>query len=198
MHCNTCGEEVGLLHECAGRPAGVQAILQEAAPRLRFAPLHYLGQAIAIARLDDKAMLRNSRDNNAILYGVPLWLVATTPVMWPLVTRQGTSLPLSLIFLVFGLPIAFFMQIAVWGLCHLVARFALRGKGSLAGIVRVMLLGSIVSLIALIPAVGTLVASFWSLAIMMLTFENVHGIRRMHAFAISFGIGLLIRALGLI
>ena len=198
MRCDKCGEEAGLLHECSGPPRGVQAILHEAVPRLRFAPLHYLGQTIAIARFDDKAILRNSRDNNALLYGVPLWFLAMTPMTWSLAAQRGISFPVSLAFLVIALPVAFILQVAVWGLCHLVARFGLRGRGSLAGIMRVMLLGSIVSAIAIIPVLGTLLAGLWSLAIMMLAFESVHGIRRMHAFAISLGIGILIRAVGLI
>lgn len=60
-----------------------------------------------------------------------------------------------------------------------------------------MLLGSLVSVIGIIPVLGTFLAGLWSLAIMMLAFEAVHRIPRMHAFAISFGVGILIRAVGL-
>jgi hypothetical protein len=198
VRCGKCGEESRLWHECSGRPAGKQSILQEAAPPLRFAPLYYLGQAIAIARFDDTAILRNSRDNNAFLYGVPLWFVATTPMVWSMAKQHGISSPASLVFLIIALPLAFVLQLAVWGLCHLVARFVLRGRGGLAGIVRVMLLGSIVSVLWIIPLLGTFLVGFGSLAIMMLAFESIHGIRPMHAFAISFGAGLLIGAVGLL
>lgn len=60
-----------------------------------------------------------------------------------------------------------------------------------------MLLGSAVGVFAVIPVLGALVAGLWGLAIMMVTFETIHRIRRIHAFLISFGIGLLIQAVGL-
>jgi hypothetical protein len=119
-------------------------------------------------------------------------------MVWSTAVQQGISFPGSLVFLIIALPLAFVPQLAIWGLCHLVARFVLRGKGSLAGIVRVMLLGSIVSAIWIMPLLGPYIAGLWRLAIMMLAFESIHGIRPMHAFAISFGVGLLIGAIGLL
>jgi len=196
VRCDKCGEEVGFLHECSGPPAAVKAILQESPPVLRFAPLHYLKQAIAIARFDEKAMLRTSLDNNAFLYGVPLWFIVNTPAVMDLAARQGFGFPMSIAFAIIALPIAFLSQVAVWGVCHLAARFILRGKGSLAAVIRVMLLGSIVAVCAIIPVIGTLLAGLWGLAIMMIAFEVIHGIRRIHAFAISFVIGIVIRGFG--
>ena len=198
MRCEKCREEVGFLHECSGPPAAVRAILDAPPPVLRFAPLHYLKQAIAIARFDEKAMLRNSLDNNAFLYGVPLWFIVNTPAVMSLAARQGSGLPLFVIFAIVAFPIAFLLQVALWGVCHLAARFVLRGKGSLAAVIRVMLLGSIVAVFAVIPLIGTLLAGLWGLAIMMIAFEVIHGIRRIHAFAISLVIGAVIRGVGLL
>jgi len=197
MHCTVCGEDVGLLHECRGVPAAIQAILQEASPPLRFAPLIYLRQAIAIARLDAKAMLRNSRDNNALLYGALFWIVAITPMMAVALLARHLSPALLVASLIVAIPLTFVFQLAVWGVCHLAARFALRGKGSFLGITRVLLLGSIVQIFMVIPIAGTLIGGIWAIAIMMYTFEEIHGIRRIHAFAISLIVGIVIRAVGL-
>ena len=198
MRCTKCGEEVGLLHECSGPSTAVQAMLLEPAPLLRFAPFYYLSQAVAIARFDERAILRNSRDNNAFLYGVPLWLVANTPLAFGIAGQAGFAFPFSLIFAVVALPVALGLQVAVWTICHLAAKFILHGKGRLAAINRVMLLGSIVGLVGIIPLIGPIVSGLWGLAIMMVTFEAIHGIRRIHAFAISLVIGIALRAIGLI
>jgi len=198
MNCTVCGEDVGLLHECRGVPAAIQAILQEAAPPLRFAPLIYLRQAIAIARLEEKAILRNSRDNNALLYGALFWLITFTPMIAIGFRARGMSPVLLVASLILVMPLMLISQVAIWGVCHLAARFALRGKGSFLGITRVLLLGSFVQVLVLIPIVGPLIGGIWSIAIMMYTFEEVHGIRRIHAFAISAIVGILIRAAGLL
>jgi hypothetical protein len=195
MRCEYCGQETGLFHECSKTGPD----LKEAPPTpLRLAPIHYLKQAIAIARFNDKAILQASRDNNAFLYGVPLWLVANIPVATPAIAAQGFAFPLSVVVLVFALPFVLVAQILIWGIFHLAARFILKGKGTWAGIVRVMLLGSIVSLFTIIPLVGPILAALWGLAILMLAFENVHRIPRMHAFAITLVVGLLVRGVGLL
>jgi len=198
MHCTACGEEVGLLHECRGVPAAIQAILQESSPPLKFAPLLYLREAIAILRLDEKAILRNSRDNNALLYGALLWIVAITPIMVVAIRAQSSSSVLLVATLIIATPVLLGLQLAIWGVCHLAARFALHGKGDFLGIARVLLLGSIVQILIVIPVVGPLIGGLWAMAIMMFTFEAIHRIRRIHAFAISFIVGILIRAVGLI
>jgi hypothetical protein len=198
MLCTVCGEDVGLLHQCRGVPAAMQTILQEGAPALRFAPLVYLRQAIAIARLEEKAILRNSRDNNALLYGAVFWIVALTPIMAAALRAQRLSPVLLVASLIVVMPITLLFQVAVWGVCHLAARFALQGRGSFLGITRVLLLGSIVQILMVIPIAGPLIGGIWAMAIMMYTFEAVHGIRRIHAFAISLIVGILIRAVGMI
>lgn len=201
MRCDVCGEEYGTFHDCRGASWAARAIADEKPPPLRFAPLYYLRQAFAIARFDETAILRASRDNNALLYGIVFWFLATIPVAILLLdTSAGLIYGLALIWLtiVLGLPIALLVQVGVWVLCHLVARVALHGRGSFAGIVRAMLLGSVVGVIAAIPVLGPLIAGLWGLAILMVVFEAIHGIRRIHAFAISFGIGLIVRGIGLL
>ena len=193
MNCAVCGEEVGILHDCKGIPAAVQTLLDAPSPALTFAPLFYLREAIAIARLDEKAILRNSRDNNALLYGTLIWAIAVTPLLVLTLRTQRLSSPLLIASLIVGIPLLLVFQLAVWGASHLAARLALHGKGTYLGIVRVLLLGSLVQILAVIPVAGPLIGGVWSVAIMMVTFESVHRIRRIHAFAISFIIGLLIR-----
>jgi hypothetical protein len=60
-----------------------------------------------------------------------------------------------------------------------------------------LLLGSIVAIINLVPILGPIVGGLWMLAIMMFAFESIHGIRRIHAFAISLVVGIIVRAAGL-
>jgi len=198
MQCTTCGNEVGLLHECRGVSAATQAILQEPAPPLRFAPLLYLREAIAIARLNEKAILRNSRDNNSLLYGALLWTATITPYLLLSSLARTRSPGLLIAGLIVAIPATFVFQLAVWGACHLAARFALGGKGSYLGVIRVLLLGSIVQILFVVPVAGTLLGGLWATGIMMYTFEEIHRIRRIHAFAISLIVGIVLNAVRLI
>jgi hypothetical protein len=70
------------------------------------------------------------------------------------------------------------------GICHLIAKWFLDGKGSFVEAMRPLMLVWFVNCLALIPGYGVFCATgVWTAALMMV-FEEVTGIRRLHsAFA---------------
>lgn len=61
MQCTVCGQEYGLAHTCAG--VAPLTTPEETVPPsgLRFAPIHYFGEAVKILCWDDAAVRRASR-----------------------------------------------------------------------------------------------------------------------------------------
>jgi hypothetical protein len=82
-----------------------------------------------------------------------------------------------------------------YGLCHLLARSWFGARGTYKGVLRPLLLGSVVTWLGVIPFVGVLVAGLWSIAVMMIVFENVEGISRLKAFGLSAVIGFFFAAM---
>jgi hypothetical protein len=82
-------------------------------------------------------------------------------------------------------------MLAQYGVSHGLAKWWFDAQGTYTGILRPMLLGSLVLGLSVIPYVGQLVAGIWMLAILMSVFEVVDGIERMKAFALAFGFGLV-------
>ena len=203
--CAVCGQTYGLTHACAGPAAAIaaQAMVDEWKPPAGFAPLFYLREAIAIARFEDGAILSASRDSVAIAYGLIFWVfsrfVIYTVALSPFLRAGLSGRPVFLVQFALALTIAagldtvlFFLQ---YGTSHLIARWFCGATGSAAGIYRAMLLGSIVTCVMPVPVVGTLIAGIWMIAILMRVFEEVDGIERMQAFAISFLTGIAFIAL---
>src|SRR5437660_12117195 len=80
MKCEVCGMDYGLSHHCSGIPPLV-TLEESAPPPTGFSPGYYLALAFNIARWDDIAIRRASRDSNAIYYGAVLWVVAAMLIM---------------------------------------------------------------------------------------------------------------------
>src|SRR2546429_4903507 len=97
MKCEVCGMDYGLSHHCSGIPALV-TLEESAPPPTGFSPGYYLALAFNIARWDDIAIRRASRDSNAIYYGAVLWVVAAMLIM------TGLALPRILGAIHFGGP----------------------------------------------------------------------------------------------
>jgi hypothetical protein len=106
--------------------------------------------AFNIARWDDVAIRRASRDPDVVLYGLVfsmisaaiIFLVTALPRM---LTREGATagtifwgLLLGLVFVWVYMGAIAFIQ---FGLCHLIARWFLGATGTLFGVMRPLLLG---------------------------------------------------------
>jgi hypothetical protein len=198
MKCAVCGMDYGLSHQCSGIAPLVSD--EEAAPTpTGFSPGYYLGLAFKIARWDDIAIRRASRDPNALYYGAFFWFIAATIVL------IGTALPQTLaaihttgpalvfgvtLGMIFGLVVMAILTFIQLGLCHLIAKWLFDGSGSYLGVMRPLLLGWIVNCLILIPFVGMLAAAIAWTAVLMMVFEEVDGIGRLQAFGISAGINV--------
>jgi hypothetical protein len=88
-----------------------------------------------------------------------------------------------------------------YGLSHLIAKYLFGGTGKFISILRPISLSSILIWIAWIPVIGLIAAGIGTIAVVMLTFEEIEGIERMQAFGISvvvnIGFAYLAYALGL-
>lgn len=191
MRCPVCGADYAALHTCRGAPRTEGT--SEPPRRLRFAPTHYFHEALAIARWDELAIQRASRDNNALLYGLAFFSVAAVLPHSPALMRAGLAwlaghlVPwrFILVELAQALVLSALLLFAYFGTCHLIARFVFGARGSYLSVLRAMLLGSLVLWLQIIPVVGPLVARlWWGVAILMWVFEEVDGIERLQALAI--------------
>jgi hypothetical protein len=164
-------------------------------PSLRFAPLHYFGEAFKILRWDDAAVRRASRDNNSLLYGFLILAVAPALPLTLLTLRNaglGYPTPWDLIFrrYVFAILFALIWIVLQIGLAHLLAKTFFEAKGTYVAIMRAYLLGQLFQWLAVVPYVGPQLAGLGGIAVLMLVFEEVDGVERMKAFGLSAAIGV--------
>jgi len=206
QQCALCGQSFGITHTCPGAipSATLPPETQWVAPT-GFSPLHYVREAIGVARFEDTAILGASRDGIAFVYGSLFWLVGRLLIYGVPLTpyfravARGFEVPWARIIFVVAFSIAFDAALffTQYGLAHLLARWWFGARGSYAGIFRAMLMGSIVMCAYVIPFVGPLVAGLWMIAILMRVFEEVDGIERMKAFGLSILINGLFFAIAL-
>jgi hypothetical protein len=187
MYCDACGLTFDDEHSCPGAgyvPEG------EAAPPAGFAPLHYFQQALKIVSWDDAAIRRAARDRNSLQYGIIFWVIG-------MLITFGVSLVIAIGAGIAVNPAATIVSMAVllvisavydtirYGLCHLIAKYLFGGTGKFITILRPISLGFILIWVAWIPVVGLIGAGIGTIAVVMLTFEEIEGIERMQAFGIS-------------
>jgi hypothetical protein len=167
------------------RPAGV-------------ALLYYIRQAIAIARFDDGAIVAASRDKRALGYGAIIWLIGQLPIYESMIyvrvqTASRSHFPINPVQILTSLSVLIILGISVfvaqYGISHSIARLLFGAHGTFPGIIRAMLLGSIVTWANIIPLAGPLITGPWITAILMRVFEEVDGIERMQAFGLAFVTG---------
>jgi hypothetical protein len=196
MQCAVCGQDYGLTHTCTGIAPMATAEETAPPPGLRFAPVYYLNEAFKILCWDDAAVRRASRDNNSLLYGLLILLIAPAfpfgllayrdislgyPVPWALIaSRYGMVLLYSLVWI--------FLQI---GLSHLLAKTLFDAKGSYVAIMRAYLLGQMYRWLSVVPIAGGILTVAGGVAVLMLVFEEVDGIERMKAFGLAASIGVI-------
>jgi len=196
VQCPVCGRTYGVTHSCTGPVATVPVWAARWSAPAGFAPLHYFRQALEIARLDDGAVLAASRDNNAVFYGAIIWLVGQVLVLVGSSLTAGRSLAqLNWLAVFFGGPILLVLDaslmLAQYAVCHLLARRWFGARGSYAGLLRPLLLGSLVTWLGVIPYMGMLIVGIWGVAVMMIVFENVDEIERLKAFMLSCVVGVI-------
>ena len=196
VKCPVCGQTYGVTHSCPGPPAPRSPHAGAWASPGGFAPLHYFRQAIAIARLDDDAVMSASIDARSLAYGATIWLIGQTlavgHVIWVSLSRnQPIRWPVLIIGSVFVILIDATWVIAQYGICHLLARRLFEARGTFIRILRPLLLGSIVGWLLIIPYIGRIAAGLWAIAVMMIVFEDVDDITRIKAFGLSFGVGIV-------
>jgi hypothetical protein len=185
--------DYGLSHHCSGI-APLLTAEETAPPPAGFSPGYYLLLAFNIARWDEIAIRRASRDPNAIYYGASLWVFAAMIVLISVALLRsvtairvgGPAMILGVaIGLSFGLAALAILTFIQLGLCHLIAKWFFDGNGSYWGVMRPLLLGWFVNCLVLIPVAGTLAAAIAWTAVLMMVFEEVEGISRLQAFGIS-------------
>jgi hypothetical protein len=206
MKCDVCGQDYGVAHNCPGVVPASMTQEEAASFPAGFALLYYLRLAFNIARWDDVSIRRASRDPKAGIYGAGLWVIAAMtilgftalPQMLRTIHASGPTLIIGLgVGLIVGLVVVSLITFIQLGLCHLIAKWFFGAKGSLVGVMRPLLLGWFVNDLILIPVVGLWVSGIAWTAVLMLVFEEVDGIGRLQAFAISAGINVCFIALQL-
>ena len=166
-------------------------------------PLHYLREAIKIARFDGEAMARVSQDRQALLYGAAIVAIgALPPFLWrsasgPAGDSPGVAGLSGIAGAVAWILLQVLASAAQIAVIHGAAKLLFDASGTYAGVLRVMWLGSIVSWLAVVPLLGSLAAGVWFLIISLVTFEEVDGVERMHGLILVVGLAALMFLLGL-
>ncbi len=187
MYCDACGLTFDDEHSCPGAGYAPEG---EAAPPAGFAPLYYFQQALKIVSWDDAAIRRIARDRNSLQYGIIFWVIGMLITFAvSLIAAIGAGVAINPAAMIIGMVMILFISAvydaARYGLCHLVAKYLFGGTGKFITILRPISLSSILIWIAWIPVVGLIAAGIGTIAVVMLTFEEIEGIERMQAFGIS-------------
>lgn len=201
MRCPECGEDfAGVIHTCTRPRAATQQVqaeqdeLESPARRHTNPLVRYLAEGWSIARWDDAAVRRAVRDGDALWYGLAFWIfgyfLAFLPFLAPVLAAdvaQGVMFAVGAVIL---LPFEVLIFFLYYGACHLAARLLFQGEGAFFPLLRPLLLASIVRWVAVVPLVGPVIAGLWTMAVVMVVFEEVHRISRLKAFAIAYVLGL--------
>jgi len=163
-----------------------------------FALGHYLGLAWRIVRWDD-ASIREAMDDPRVLpYGVLIWCTANALPLFAvigLLSLRGIRILPGRIFAVIGMGLVYaaIYGLVHMGICHLLAKYFCSGGGKFIQIIRPLLLASIVYVLLVIPLAGPVVAAIAWVAVMMMVFQEVHGIEPLTAFLLSAGVGVALK-----
>jgi hypothetical protein len=194
MVCDVCGQEFLVRHSCP-RPIPAGDTL---APPEGFALFYYLGEAWRIVRWDDAAIRRIKDDQRELPYGILIWCVANAlPVLLiatytPKLARQFSDFG-GILTLLYLLAYGAALGLTQMGICHLLAKWFCAGEGKFIQIIRPLLLASIVYVALAVPFFGPLLAGLAWTAVMMMVFQEVHGIEPLTAFLLSAAVGVGLR-----
>jgi Yip1 domain len=192
MICAVCGQSYGITHNCPN----VAPLLESEEPpsKLGFPPAYYFMQGWKIIFWDDAAIRRNSRDPNALIYGILFWIVgASLPLLLNILIAVSNSVHLepSRLALSLGIVIAgILVEFLRFGICHLLAKQFFGGDGKFLPLIRALFLGSVASWLIVVPVLGTLLAGIATTIVIMVVFEELDHIERMQAFLLAVGVNV--------
>ena len=160
----------------------------------------YLREVVAIARFDHDAIHRTADDPRALRYGALFTCAAAGATL--LGQRQalggqlddlssfaqGIAWVLTLGFVAIAHLCLSAMRVA---LLHGAAKLLFGATGRYVRLLRVVWLGTIVQVLAIVPVIGVLVGVVWALIITLVTVEEVEGIERLQALVLVVIIGVL-------
>jgi len=205
MKCTTCGSEYGMTHNCAGArrefvlPVDTPEPEPPSSAPAGLSPIHYLLESLRIATWNGEAILRTSRDPRSLGYGIAVCISANSVsavLNWLFISNEHSPVIDILVRLIFALTITAVQSLAQIGTCFLVAKWFLGGEGRFIQILRPLLLGSIVFLLAAIPYAGTYLAAIAWVCVFAMVFQVVADIESFSAYAIAIVIGLVFSELG--
>jgi len=197
--------DYGMTHHCAGArpevviPADEPALEPATSVPAGFSPLHYLLEALRIATWNSEAILRASRDPRSLGYGIAVWICANsvaTVVNMLVLSNERSPIIDILVRLIFSLTLGAVQSLAQIGTCFLVAKWMLGGDGRFIQILRPLLLGSIVFLLAVIPYAGIFLVAIAWICVFAMVFQVVADIEAFSAYALAIVVGLVFREVG--
>jgi len=155
-------------------------------------PAWYAQEMFRVIKLDVEAMGRVAKDPAALGYAV---VVKVLTVVVRLLAGLALAGPPAAGFagaLVAGTAMVLAADIVGLLLVHGAAKVIFGATGSFLGLIRVLWLGSLIGCLAIVPVVGGIVAGIWGLLMMMVAFQEVDGIERLQALALSFGVSAVV------
>jgi hypothetical protein len=192
MICTVCGQSYGLTHNCPNVAPLIES--EEPPSKIGFPPVYYFLQGWKIIFWDDAAIRRNSRDPNALIYGILFWIVgATLPLFVNITIAVSNGLKLDPSKIVLSLTIVMagiIVEFSRFGICHFLAKKFFGGVGMFVPLVRALFLGSVASWLLIVPLIGPLLAGIGSTIVIMVVFEELDRIERMQAFLLAIGVNI--------
>jgi hypothetical protein len=197
MICSVCGLSYGLTHNCGGIAPQIES--DEPPSKIGFPPAYYFMQGWKIVFWDDVAIRRNARDSRSLFYGIVFWIVgAALPLLsgFAVAAANGVKLdPQKVTFVLAMVPAGILIDFLRYGICHFLAKKLFDASGTFMPLMRALLLGSVVSWLAVVPVVGPLLAGIGGTVVIMVVFEELDHIERMQAFLLAAGVNVAFFAL---
>ncbi|MFQ5777502.1 MAG: hypothetical protein ACE5IP_05795 [Terriglobia bacterium] len=139
---------------------------------------------------DDDAIQRVSRDRSALLHGwlffsVGLYLQVVIEAVTANLRNVPYALEKELVDMTIALLPGALIVMAMVGLWHVVIRLVFHGSGSYWGLLRPMLLASVINWLAAVPLVGSLLG-IWSMAIGVAVCKEIEDVTAWKAIAAGF------------
>lgn len=197
MRCTVCGLDYGMTHNCPGPTSAAQEAALPLPPPtdVRLAPLQYVRLGWEVATLQERAILRASRDNNCFIYGLFFFIAAFLVIFasqlffGPPVNEHPAVLLIGLFLVMNGLLL---WQITFFAICHWIVKLSFGGKGTFAAVLRPVAITSFLMVLTVISVVGPFVSGvWWTVAVVAIVFEQIHEIDKRQAIFTVIGVNLV-------